>query len=284
MAGKEIDQGSSRLLFALGVNILSFLACGSGAEETENLSGLAKIPGKDIFAVRENETTCLMVEFAARFHIPYDTWASNYVDLVTEQASVSMPGNAQVKGRCARGATAQPEIIISWSDDSYILKLYFDKETRNVTKRRQQHFWKVSKIKFTYDTSDSAHFKDAVNVGKFTAISNPHMALFLTPMGHSYSCLTTETISLSAHDRQKVVVFKISEAKMQPYEIAGDFLYGPESQCTVDQRESLEETLPLALGLALGLIIVVIIGVYHLQHRLSGSAQPQQDRANYKEM
>ncbi|CAN0408143.1 unnamed protein product [Lampetra planeri] len=148
----------------------------------------------------------------------------------------------------------------------------------------QEHFWKVSKIKFTYDTSDSAHFKDAVNVGKFTAISNPHMALFLTPMGHSYSCLTTETISLSAHDRQKVVVFKISEAKMQPYEIAGDFLYGPESQCTVDQRESLEETLPLALGLALGLIIVVIIGVYHLQHRLSGSAQPQQDRANYKEM
>lgn len=31
--------------------------------------------------VRENRTTCLMAEFAAKFIVPYDVWASNYVDV-----------------------------------------------------------------------------------------------------------------------------------------------------------------------------------------------------------
>lgn len=50
-------------------------------QEVENLSGLSTNPGKDIFVVRENGTTCLMAEFAAKFIVPYDVWANNYVDV-----------------------------------------------------------------------------------------------------------------------------------------------------------------------------------------------------------
>lgn len=50
-------------------------------QEVENLSGLSPNPEKDIFVVRENRTTCLMAEFAAKFLVPYDVWASNYVDV-----------------------------------------------------------------------------------------------------------------------------------------------------------------------------------------------------------
>lgn len=50
-------------------------------QEVENLSGLSTSPGKDIFVVRENGTTCLMAEFAAKFIVPYDVWANNYVDV-----------------------------------------------------------------------------------------------------------------------------------------------------------------------------------------------------------
>lgn len=50
-------------------------------QEVENLSGLSPNPEKDIFVVRENRTTCLMAEFAAKFIVPYDVWASNYVDV-----------------------------------------------------------------------------------------------------------------------------------------------------------------------------------------------------------
>ena len=50
-------------------------------QEVENLSGLSTNPEKDIFVVRENGTTCLMAEFAAKFIVPYDVWASNYVDV-----------------------------------------------------------------------------------------------------------------------------------------------------------------------------------------------------------
>jgi hypothetical protein len=50
-------------------------------QEVENLSGLSTNPEKDIFVVRENGTTCLMAEFAAKFIVPYDAWASNYVDV-----------------------------------------------------------------------------------------------------------------------------------------------------------------------------------------------------------
>lgn len=52
-------------------------------QEVENLSGLSPNPEKAIFVVRENGTTCLMAEFAAKFIVPYDVWASNFVDVRT---------------------------------------------------------------------------------------------------------------------------------------------------------------------------------------------------------
>lgn len=50
-------------------------------QEGENLSGLSTNPDKAIFAVRENGTTCLMVEFAVRFLVPYDVLALNGIDV-----------------------------------------------------------------------------------------------------------------------------------------------------------------------------------------------------------
>lgn len=49
--------------------------------EGENLSGLSNNPDKAIFAVRENGTTCLMVEFAVKFLVPYDVLALNGIDV-----------------------------------------------------------------------------------------------------------------------------------------------------------------------------------------------------------
>ncbi|MEQ2205713.1 hypothetical protein XENOCAPTIV_010921 [Xenoophorus captivus] len=49
-------------------------------QEGENLSGLSDNPDKAIFAVRENGTTCLMVEFAVKFLVPYDVLALNGID------------------------------------------------------------------------------------------------------------------------------------------------------------------------------------------------------------
>lgn len=56
-------------------------------------------------------------------------------------------------------------------------------------------------------------------------------------------------------------------------------------QCITDQRERLEETLPLILGLILALIIVITLTVYHFHLKLTAS-QPQlpRDRSMYKNM
>ena len=66
-------------------------------QESENLSGLSTNPDKDIFAVRENGTTCLMAEFAGRFVIPYDVLALNGIDVsavfIISDACGSMKAN-----------------------------------------------------------------------------------------------------------------------------------------------------------------------------------------------
>lgn len=55
--------------------------------------------------------------------------------------------------------------------------------------------------------------------------------------------------------------------------------------CITDQRERLEETLPLILGFILALIIVITLTVYHFHLKLTAS-QPQlpRDRSMYKNM
>lgn len=64
-------------------------------QEGENLSGLSNNPDKAIFAVRENGTTCLMVEFAVRFLVPYDVLALNGIDVRNPPTDVQiLAGNA----------------------------------------------------------------------------------------------------------------------------------------------------------------------------------------------
>lgn len=57
-------------------------------------------------------------------------------------------------------------------------------------------------------------------------------------------------------------------------------------KCITDEREQLEQMLPLVLGLILGLIIVITISVYHFHLKLSAAQQPQlpRDRSLYKNM
>ena len=58
-----------------------------------------------------------------------------------------------------------------------------------------------------------------------------------------------------------------------------------EHKCPVDEREQLEETLPLILGLILGLVIVVTLAIYHIHHKMTANqVQIPRDRSQYKHM
>ncbi|XP_025255416.1 lysosome-associated membrane glycoprotein 5 isoform X2 [Theropithecus gelada] len=205
-------------------------------QEVENLSGLSTNPEKDIFVVRENGTTCLIAEFAAKFIVPYDVWASNYVD-----------------------------------------------ESHN-TSKGPEATWRLSKVQFVYDSSEKTHFKDAVSAGKHTANSH-HLSALVTPAGKSYECQAQQTISLASSDPQKMVTMILSAVHIQPFDIISDFVFSEEHKCPVDEREQLEETLPLILGLILGLVIVVTLAIYHVHHKMTANqVQIPRDRSQYKHM
>ncbi|XP_060113271.1 lysosome-associated membrane glycoprotein 5 [Heteronotia binoei] len=254
---------------------------GAAAQEVENLSGLSPNPEKVIFAVRQNETTCLMAEFAARFLVPYDVWASNFVDLITEQASIPLSRGAEEQGRC--GAN-ESELQISWAQRAFSLRLSFVKEGRN-SSRGAEAWWKMNRVQFIYDSSERTYFKDPVNPGKHTATTR-HLSALVTPAGKSYECQAQQTITMTSSDHQKPVVLLLSELRLQPFDISSDFEYGEEHKCPVDQREQLEETLPLVLGLILGLIIVITLGVYHVHLKMTATSQVPipRDRSEYKHM
>ncbi|XP_061482151.1 lysosome-associated membrane glycoprotein 5 [Rhineura floridana] len=262
------------LLFFYGV-------AGSAAEqEAENLSGLSSDPEKAIFVVRDNGTTCLMAEFAAKFVVPYDVWASNYVDLITEQAYIPLSRGAEELGKCGSN---ESELQISWMDRAYTLRLYFVKESRN-TSAGPEAWWKMSKVQFVYDSSERTYFRDAVNTGKHTSTTH-HLSTLVTPAGKSYRCQAQQTITLTSSDHQKSVALLLSEVRLQPFDISSDFVFSEEHKCPVDQREQLQETLPLVLGFILGLVIVITLGVYHLHLKMTATqVQIPRDRSEYKHM
>ncbi|XP_074844493.1 lysosome-associated membrane glycoprotein 5 [Carettochelys insculpta] len=264
-----------------GLLCLVYAVARLGAEqEVENLSGLSSSPEKDIFVVRENGTTCLMAEFAAKLMVPYQVSASNYVDLLTEEAEIPLSRGAEMKGRC--GPT-DAELQISWLDRAYTLKLAFSKEGHNAS-RGQEAVWKMHKIQFVYDSSEPTYFKEAVNPGKYTASSH-HLSALVTPAGKSYECQAQQTISLISSDHQRTVLLLLSEVRIQPFDISADFVFSEEHKCPVDEREQLEETLPLILGLILGLMIVITLCVYHIHHKLTANqVQIPRDRSQYKHM
>lgn len=249
-------------------------------QEVENLSGLSTNPEKDIFVVRENGTTCLMAEFAAKFIVPYDVWASNYVDLITEQAEISLTRGAEVKGRCGHN---ESELQVFWVDHAYTLKMLFVKESHN-TSKGSEATWRLSKVQFVYDSLEKTHFKGAVSAGKHTANSH-HLAALVTPAGMSYECQAQQTISLASSDPQKTVTMILSAVHIQPFDIISDFVFSEEHKCPVDEREQLEETLPLILGLILGLVIVITLVIYHIHHKMTANqVQIPRDRSQYKHM
>ncbi|KAL8178306.1 UNVERIFIED_CONTAM: hypothetical protein K2H54_040288 [Gekko kuhli] len=78
--GRSWEAEPAEKATALPTGVLQ--AGGRAAEqELENLSGLSPNPEKVIFAVHENKITCLMAEFAAKFIIPYNVWANNFIDV-----------------------------------------------------------------------------------------------------------------------------------------------------------------------------------------------------------
>ncbi|XP_010880498.1 lysosome-associated membrane glycoprotein 5 [Esox lucius] len=247
-------------------------------QEGENLSGLSTNPDKDIFVVRENGTTCLMVEFAVRFTVPFDVLALNGIDLITENAYLVLPRGADIEGKCGK---QEADIHISWKDNAYTLRIYFVKETRN----KGEKVWKINKVQFVYDTSEQTHFLSPYNPGKHTASSHGLSAL-VTPAGRSYVCSAKQTLTLISSDHQKGVTVTMSDIQIQPFDISSDFMFSEAYKCITDQREQLEETLPLILGFILGLIIVITLAVYHFHLKLTVVPQPQlpRDRSMYKNM
>ncbi|XP_054900258.1 lysosome-associated membrane glycoprotein 5 isoform X2 [Poeciliopsis prolifica] len=263
-------------VFLLSSGVLALPAV-LAEQEGENLSGLSDNPDKAIFAVRENGTTCLMVEFAAKFLVPYDVLALNGIDLITEQASFTLPRGAEIEGKC--GST-DSEIHISWKNNAYILRIYFSKEFRE----KGIEVWKINKIQFVYDTSETTHFINAYNPGKHTASTHKLSAL-VTPAGRSYVCTAQQTVTLISSDHQKGITFSMYDIQIQPFDIASDFIFSAPYKCITDQREHLEEILPLILGLILGLIIIITLTIYHFHLKLTAN-QPQlpRDRSMYKNM
>ncbi|XP_056284254.1 lysosome-associated membrane glycoprotein 5 [Pseudoliparis swirei] len=264
---------SARLLL-LGVLALSVVLA---EQEGENLSGLSTNPDKAIFAVRENGTTCLMVEFAVRFLVPYDVLALNGIDLITEHAAFTLPQSAEIEGQC--GST-ESDIHITWNNNAYTLRIYFSKEFRD----KGIEVWKISKIQFLYDTSETSHFINAYNPGKHTA--NTHrLSALVTPAGRSYVCLAQQTLTLLSTDHQKGVTVVMYDTQMQPFDITSDFTFSEPYKCITDQREHLEETLPIILGFILALIVIITIIVYHFHLKLTAiPPQLPRDRSMYKNM
>ncbi|XP_077170793.1 lysosome-associated membrane glycoprotein 5 isoform X2 [Paroedura picta] len=278
---RAMERGLAPLPLLLAVCVL--VGGGAAEQEVENLSGLSPNPEKVIFAVRDNETTCLMAEFAAKFVVPYDVWASNFVDLITAQASIPLSRGAEERGRC--GAN-ESELQISWAQRAFSLRLSFVKEGRSGSPGgARAAWWKMNRVQFVYDSSARPYFKDAVNPGRHTATTR-HLSALVTPAGKSYECQAQQTITMTSSDHQKPVVLQLSEVRIQPFDISSDFEYGEEHKCPVDQREQLEETLPLVLGLILGLAIVTILGIYHVHLKMTAASQVQipRDRSEYKHM
>ncbi|KAJ7341570.1 hypothetical protein JRQ81_005831 [Phrynocephalus forsythii] len=264
-----------------GLLLFCYALAGSLAEqEVENLSGLSPDPEKGIFVVRENGTTCLMAEFAAKLIVPYDVSASNYVDTIKEHAYIAVSRGAEERGKCGSN---ESELHLTWMDKAYTLRLYFVKESRN-TSRGAEAWWKMSKVQFSYDTSEGTYFKAAVNPGRHT-VTTRHLSALVTPAGKSYECQAQQTITLPSSDHQKSVELLLSEVRLQPFDITSDFVFSEEHKCPVDEREQLEETLPLVLGLILGLIIVITLAVYHIHLKLTANqVQIPRDRSEYKHM
>ncbi|XP_033859896.1 lysosome-associated membrane glycoprotein 5-like [Acipenser ruthenus] len=267
---------STRVLFC----VFSILAQILAEQEVENLSGLSTSPDKDIFVVRENGTTCLMAEFVVRIVVPFDVLALNGIDLITEQAQITVPRGAEIQGKC--GST-EAELQISWINDAYTFRLFFIKEAHNVSKG-QDVFWKINKIQFVYDTKEPSHFINAVNPGKHTASSH-HLSALVTPGGRSYECQAQQTLSLISSDHHKGVTISMSEVRIQPFDIKSDFMFSEAYKCITDQREQLEEMLPLILGIILALIIVITLAVYHIHQKMTANqVQLPRDRSQYKNM
>uniref|UniRef100_A0A8C6XPR1 Lysosome-associated membrane glycoprotein 5 n=1 Tax=Naja naja TaxID=35670 RepID=A0A8C6XPR1_NAJNA len=264
------------------------LAGGLAEQEVENLSGLSPNPEKAIFVVRENGTTCLMAEFAAKLVVPYEIWASNFVDMITEQAYISLSRGAEERGKCSSN---ESELHISWLNRAsfglprlWVFSCLSLPPPHPIPLFLPLAWWKMSKVQFIYDSSESTYFKGAVNPGKHT-VTTRHLSALVTPAGKSYECQAQQTITLSSGDHQKSVVLLLSEVRLQPFDISSDFVFSEEHKCPVDQREQLEETLPLILGLILGLVIVVTLGVYHIHLKMTANqVQIPRDRSEYKHM
>ncbi|KAA0708144.1 Lysosome-associated membrane glycoprotein 5 [Triplophysa tibetana] len=257
----------------------------SAEAEVENLSGLSPNPDRDIFVVRENGSTCMMAEFAVKFLIPFDVLALNGIDLITEQTSVSIPRGAEIAGKCG---ARESELHISWVNSAFTFRIFFLKENRMMGSdgnAEESEVWKINKVQLVYDTSDMTHFVNAYNPGKHTA-STHRLSALVTPAGRSYVCAAQQTLTLISTDHQKGVTVSMYDIQVQAFDIQSDFIFSEPYKCITDQREQLEQMLPLVLGLILGLIIVITISVYHFHLKLTAQQQPQlpRDRSLYKNM
>ncbi|XP_039507297.1 lysosome-associated membrane glycoprotein 5 [Pimephales promelas] len=223
-APDTIEHNRNRVEQATLINCSLSALSVSAEQEVENLSGLSANPDREIFVVRENETTCLMAEFAVKFLIPYDVLALNGIDLITEQASVSIPRGAQIAGKCGN---TESELHISWINHAFTFRIFFSKEKHTMGsdgKAKETDVWKMNKVQLVYDTSEKTHFINAYNPGKHTASTHLLSAL-VTPAGRSYVCSAQQTLTMISSDHQKGVSVFMYDTQIQPFDIASDFVF-----------------------------------------------------------
>lgn len=59
-----------------------------------------------------------------------------FSQLITEQASFTLPRNAEIEGKCG---TTESEIHISWKNKAYTLRIYFSKVGEKSAMGRGNH-------------------------------------------------------------------------------------------------------------------------------------------------
>ncbi|KFQ49429.1 Lysosome-associated membrane glycoprotein 5, partial [Nestor notabilis] len=202
------------------------------------------------------------------------------LQLITEQADIPLSRGAEMKGKCG---TNESELEISWLERAYTLQLFFLK-LQELLFPKCTACKRSPRLKPAYTSIEAIPLTLWTSAEKHTASSHRLSAL-VTPAGKSYECQAQQTISLISNDHQKSVQLLLSEVRLQPFDITADFVFSEEHKCPVDQREQLEETLPLILGLILGLVIVITLCIYHIHHKLTANqVQIPRDRSQYKHM
>ncbi|XP_070577973.1 lysosome-associated membrane glycoprotein 5-like [Ptychodera flava] len=217
------------------------------------------------FTLRDdNDEACLKAVFSAWMKVAY--YSGKKKEL--REAQIPLPPKAKVGGRCG-DIYSQSILRLEWAGGKYSLKITFQTDQSNSSSENpEEGTWCAKSIQFTYDTSDSNYFDDAVDAGKKTVQTFDDITLFDTPLKSSYLCETQDNIAMESKDEEDKVIMRIADLQLQPYEIEnGEFSEGNLCEADKENQRRIDSTVPIAVGAALGCLILLVIIVYAIGRR-----------------